>query len=63
MANIVGFVKDSIEEMRHKVTWPKAKELRSSSILVLIGAIIFALIIGVMDFTFDYVMGWFYQSN
>lgn len=62
MANIVEFIKESFEEMRYKVTWPKLSELQSSSILVLIGALIFALIIGSMDFVFKNVMDMFYQS-
>ena len=62
MANIIDFVKDSVNEMRHKVTWPTYKDLQSSSVLVLIGALIFALIIGSMDFVFKNVMDWFYQS-
>lgn len=62
MANIVGFIKESVDEMLHKVTWPKLSDLQSSSILVLIGALIFALIIGVMDLAFKNMMDWFYQS-
>ena len=62
MANVIEFVKESIEEMRYKVTWPKLSELQSSSVLVLIGALIFALIIGSMDFVFKNVMDMFYQS-
>jgi preprotein translocase subunit SecE len=48
--------------MRYKVTWPKYTELQSSSILVLVASLIFALIIGVMDLAFDNVMSWFYQE-
>ena len=62
MASLVDFVKESVEEMKHKVTWPKLSELQSSSVLVLIGALIFALIIGSMDFVFKNMMDWFYQS-
>ena len=62
MANIVDFVKESVDEMRHKVSWPKYSELQSSSVLVLVGSLVFALMIGVMDFAFKNVMEWFYQS-
>lgn len=62
MANIIEFVKESYDEMMHKVTWPKLSDLQSSSVLVLIGALIFALIIGSMDFVFKNMMDWFYQS-
>ena len=59
---IIDFIKDSYEEMIHKVTWPKYSDLQSSSILVLIGALVFALVIGSMDFVFNNMMDWFYQS-
>ena len=62
MASIIEFVKESYDEMVHKVTWPKLSDLQSSSVLVLIGALIFALIIGSMDFVFKNMMDWFYQS-
>ena len=62
MASIIEFVKESYDEMVHKVTWPKLSDIQSSSVLVLIGALIFALIIGSMDFVFKNMMDWFYQS-
>lgn len=62
MASIIDFVRESVDEMRHKVTWPKLSDLQSSSVLVLVGALIFALIIGSMDFVFKNMMDMFYQS-
>lgn len=59
---IIDFIKESYDEMIHKVSWPKYSELQSSSILVLIGAIVFALVIGSMDFVFNNMMDWFYKS-
>ena len=59
---IIDFIKESYDEMIHKVTWPKYSDLQSSSILVLIGALVFALVIGSMDFVFNNMMDWFYQS-
>jgi preprotein translocase subunit SecE len=52
MNKIIDFVKESIEEMKSKVSWPKFSELQSSSILVLIASIIFAMFIGVIDYLF-----------
>ena len=62
MASLIDFVKESVDEMRYKVTWPKLSELQSSSVLVLIGALIFALVIGSMDFVFKNMMDLFYNS-
>ena len=62
MQKLKKFILESVEEMRHKVTWPKFNELQSSSILVLVASLIFALIIGVIDFAFENSMEWFYNS-
>lgn len=62
MNKIRSYISESVNEMRYKVTWPKYTELQSSSILVLVASLIFALIIGVMDLAFDNVMSWFYQE-
>jgi preprotein translocase subunit SecE len=56
------FIVDSIEELRNKVAWPKFSELQSSSILVLVASVIFALVIGAIDFVFDNIMTWFYNE-
>jgi preprotein translocase subunit SecE len=52
MKKVIDFIKESIEEMRSKVSWPKYSELQSSSVLVLVASLIFALLIGVIDFVF-----------
>ncbi|MGB3525176.1 MAG: preprotein translocase subunit SecE [Flavobacteriales bacterium] len=45
-------MKESYNELVHKVSWPTWKELQNSSILVLISALIVSLIIFLMDFLF-----------
>ena len=61
MQKLKQFVLDSVEEMRHKVSWPKYSDLQSSSILVLIASIIFALMIGLFDYVFETALEWFYE--
>ena len=56
MSKIVTSIKESYEEMRYKVSWPGFKELQSSSVLVLIGSLLFALLIGAMDTVFNELM-------
>ena len=56
------FIVDSIDELRTKVTWPKYSELQGSSVLVLVASMIFAIIIGAIDFVFDNIMTWFYSE-
>ncbi|MDN5205171.1 preprotein translocase subunit SecE [Fulvivirgaceae bacterium BMA10] len=62
MSKLITFVKDSYMEMTTKVSWPKFSELQSSSILVLVASLIFALVIGIMDFGFENAMKSFYNA-
>ncbi|MCZ6520480.1 MAG: preprotein translocase subunit SecE [Bacteroidetes bacterium] len=62
MSKILSFFKESKDEMVNKVTWPKYADLQNSSVLVLVASLIFAIIIGVMDFGFDETMNWFYSA-
>ena len=56
MKKLIGFVQGSIDELTHNVSWPKWSELQSSSALVLFASIIFAIVIGLIDFAFKYVL-------
>lgn len=53
---------ESYDELRHKVFWPNYSDLQSSSILVLVASLIFALIIGVIDLAFDQILSWYYNA-
>lgn len=52
MAKVVKYIEESYNELVHKVTWPTWDQLQSSSIVVLVASVIFALIIFVMDYIF-----------
>lgn len=52
MANIIQYIEESFGELVHKVTWPTWSQLQSSSLVVLVASIIFALSIWVMDYIF-----------
>ena len=62
MTKLKAFFMESYDEMRLKVSWPKYAELQSSSVLVLVASLIFALMIGVIDLAFDNAMDWFYSA-
>jgi preprotein translocase subunit SecE len=62
MAKVIQFVKDSYQEMIHKVSWPKYSELQNSAILVLVASLIFAVMIGVIDLAFENALRWFYRE-
>jgi preprotein translocase subunit SecE len=62
MDKLMNYVRASYDEMKNKVTWPTYNELQSSSILVLVASLVFALFIGAIDFVFDKALTYFYQS-
>ena len=53
-------VKESYNELVHKVSWPSRKELAQSSVIVLIASIILALIVWLMDYCFESIMTFVY---
>ena len=48
--------------MRYKVTWPSLEELQKSAGLVLLGSLVFAVVVGVMDVIFKEGLEAFYNS-
>ncbi len=52
MDNVILYIKESYNELLHKVTWPSWSDLLASARLVLIGTIIIALIVFLMDAVF-----------
>jgi len=53
---IKGYIKESYNELVHKVTWPSWSELQNSAIVVMIASFIIALMIYLMDIFFSFVM-------
>lgn len=49
MSKITNYVKDSYDELMHKVSWPTMSELNNSTIVVFVASLIIALIIFFMD--------------
>lgn len=62
MKKVVNFVKDAIEELKTNVDWPKYSALQHSSIVVLLATLIFALIIGAVDYVFKEGVSLLYNS-
>jgi len=56
MNDIVLYVKESYNELIHKVTWPTWASLFSNAKLVIIGTIILSLIIFLMDVASKWVL-------
>ncbi len=61
--NLVKDIKESYDELVHKVSWPTRKNLINSSVLVLIASIIMAAFIWVVDFIFEHLMQLIYSIS
>ena len=56
MKKIAAYFKDAYNELVYKVSWPSAKELTSSTIIVMIASIIIAIIVFGMDSLFEWIV-------
>jgi len=52
MKKIVSYVRESYDELVHKVTWPTWAELQNSAVVVSVASLIIAMVVFVMDFIF-----------
>ncbi|MCB2376208.1 preprotein translocase subunit SecE [Hymenobacter sp. BT635] len=62
MSKLTKYFRDTTEEMRYKVTWSSFEELQKSAGLVLIGSLVFAAVVGIMDIVFKTGLEAFYNS-
>lgn len=53
MKKIINYIKDSYNELVHKVSWPSRSELTNSAVIVMIASIIMALVIWGVDSAFE----------
>ena len=58
---IVNYIKECYSELKDKVSWPTWKELQSSVIVVSIASLIIALVVFLMDFSFQHLLEAFYR--
>ena len=68
MSRVSNYIKSSYEELVNKVSWPSMQGLQSSAIVVAVAALIFAIIVFLMDFVFGAqnlgwkgILGYFYE--
>lgn len=54
-------IKESYNELVHKVTWPSRSELTNSAVVVMIASVILALFIFAVDSLFEWIMGSVYR--
>jgi preprotein translocase subunit SecE len=59
--SIVNYVKESYAELMQKTSWPTWSELQSSAIVVSIASLIIALVVYLMDKSFQTILENFYR--
>ena len=62
MSKSTSLIKESWTEVTDNVTWPAFSDLQSSSVLVLVASLIFALLVGAVDLVFKSGLDLFYTS-
>jgi len=55
------YFEEAYNELVHKVSWPTRKELQNSAFIVMVASLIIALIVFVMDFSFENIMSFVYS--
>ena len=58
---IVKYSKESYDELINKVSWPTWNELQNSAIVVSIASLIIALVVFLMDISFENILNTFYK--
>ena len=58
---MLNYIKESYKELVEKVSWPTFAQLQSSTIVVMVASLIFALVVLVMDISFENLMKGIYS--
>ncbi|MDA3779345.1 MAG: preprotein translocase subunit SecE [Bacteroidales bacterium] len=61
MMKIKLYFQEAFNELIHKVAWPTWQDLQSSAIVVMVASLIIALIVFVMDYSFQNLMDLIYR--
>lgn len=61
MKKFINYVKECYTELVEKTSWPTWKELQSSAIVVSIASLIIALVVYLMDKSFETLLENFYR--
>jgi preprotein translocase subunit SecE len=60
-SKINAYVKESYDELMHKVSWPSWSELQGSAIVVSVASLIIAMVVFMMDEVFRNILVQFYK--
>ena len=56
-----NYIKESYNELVNKVTWPTFGQLQNSTVVVMVASVIFALVVLVMDMSFETILAQVYK--
>ncbi|MBC8593099.1 preprotein translocase subunit SecE [Oscillospiraceae bacterium N12] len=56
MKKVFTYIKESYDELVHKVSWPTYSELTSSAVAVLYASLIIAVVVFLLDLCFQNLM-------
>jgi len=62
MNKIINYIKESYNELVHKVSWPTQQELTSSTVVVMSASLIMAMVLFAIDFSFKSIVHFFYDK-
>ena len=62
MNKIINYIKESYNELVHKVSWPTQQELTSSTVVVMTASLLMAIVLFAIDFSFKSVVHFFYDK-
>ena len=60
--DMFNYVKESYNELVNKVAWPSFPQLQNSTIVVMVASAIFAIVVLLMDISFENVMATIYKT-
>jgi preprotein translocase subunit SecE len=60
-SKVLDYIKESYDELIHKVSWPTWSELQGSAIVVSIASLIIAVVVYMMDISVRTLLEQFYK--
>lgn len=63
MDQVITYLKESYNELLHKVTWPTLPNLLSSARLVIVASLLIAVMVFLMDLVSKQVVTFIYNLN
>jgi len=58
---VIQYFQEAYSELIYKVTWPTWKELQSSALIAMIASLLIALVVFLMDISFENLLKLIYQ--